>query len=76
MDDQGRSLELGPGKDGANGKLARPPKGPVGAGDHEDAGTQVHVVVSFLPQPLGSSELRRTEAQMPALQGGVRRGRC
>lgn len=27
MECQGRSLELGPGKDGAHGKLARPPQG-------------------------------------------------
>lgn len=52
------------------------PKGPVGAGDHEDIGIQVCMVVSFLPQQLGSPKLRRADAQSLALQGGVRQGRC
>lgn len=51
MECQGRSLELGPGKDGAQHMENLPghPKGPVGAGDHEAVGIQVHMVVSFSP---------------------------
>lgn len=33
MEYEGRSLELGPGKDGAHEKFIGSPKGPAGAGD-------------------------------------------
>lgn len=63
---------MGPSKDGAHGKFIRPPKGPAGAGDLTEAvEIQVHTVVSFPPQKLGSADTLRL-----ALQDGLRQGRC